>query len=205
MRKLLLLAAIAATFTACQPGLESKEEKTPEFVTQYFVNKEGKKEGVQTKADAKTKAIVQESMYKNGEQDGEDKFFFPSGKVEELHNYKAGIQEGLSQTFYESGVLRSEVLFVKGAMQGLFKKFYENKQLKESVTFVDNFEAGAFKEFYQDGKPKAEGNYKYNTKFEEAMEDGALTLYDSLGVKTQKMCENGRCVTVGSDERLLKK
>jgi antitoxin component YwqK of YwqJK toxin-antitoxin module len=196
MRKLILLAAIAATFTACQPGLDSKEEKTPEFVTQYFVNKEGKKEGVQTITDAKTKAIVQESVYKNGVQEGEAKFFFPSGKVQELHNYKAGIEEGLAQTFYENGVLRSEVLFVKGAMQGLYKKFYENKQLKESVTFVDNVENGAFKEFYQDGKPKTEGNYKYNTQLEIEMEDGALTLYDSLGVKTQKMCENGKCTTI---------
>lgn len=196
MRKLLLLAAFAATFTACQPGLDSKEERTPEFVTQYFVNKDGKKEGVQTKTDAKTKAIVQESMYKNGVQDGEDKFFFPSGKVQEVHNYKAGVQDGLSQTFDENGVLRSEVLFVKGAMQGVFKKFYANKQLKESVTFVDNFENGAFKEFYENGKPKTEGNYKYNTLLEKEMESGELTIYDSLGVKTTKMCENGRCTTV---------
>lgn len=192
MQKLLLLAAFAATFAACQPGLESKEERTPEFVTQYFINKEGKKEGVQTKTDAKTKAIVQETMYKNGIQEGEDKFFFPSGKVQDVHNYKAGGQDGLSQSFYESGALRTEVMFVKGQMQGEFKKFYENKQLQESVIFVDNLENGAFKEFYENGKPKAEGTYMYSTKLDAALRTGALTVYDSLGKATITTTDNSR-------------
>ena len=195
MRNLFFFVAIVALFTACQPGLEQKEESTPEFVTKYFVNKEGKKEGLQTKTDTKTGAIVQEAMFKNGEQEGEEKFYFPSGKVEELRHYKAGKPDGTAQTFYESGVLRSEVTFVNGAMQGLYKKFHENKQVKESVTFVDNFENGAFEEFYENGKPKTKGNYKFNTQFDEAMEEGELVLYDSLGVVTKKMCANGRCVT----------
>ena len=195
MQKTIFSLAVVALFAACQPALDQKEERTPEFVTTYFVNKAGKKEGILTKTDAKTRAIVQESMYKDDLQDGEEKMFFPSGKVEELRHYKAGKPDGTAQTFYESGVLRSEVTFVNGAMQGLYKKYYENKQVKESVTFVDNFENGAFEEFYENGKPKTKGNYKFNTQFDEAMEEGELVLYDSLGVVTKKMCANGRCVT----------
>jgi hypothetical protein len=123
-QKTIFSLAVVALFAACQPALDQKEERTPEFVTTYFVNKAGQKEGVMTKTDAKTKAIVQEAMYKDGVQEGEEKIFFPSGKVEEVRHYKAGKPEGLAQTFYESGVLRSEVNFVNGAMQGLYKKFY---------------------------------------------------------------------------------
>jgi antitoxin component YwqK of YwqJK toxin-antitoxin module len=196
MRNLFFFMAIAAIFTACQPGLEQKEESTPEFVTKYYVNKEGKKEGLQVKTDTKTGAIVQETMFHNGEQDGEEKFYFPSGKVEELRNYKAGKQDGLSQSFYKIGVLRSEVMFVQGAMQGQHKKFYENKQLKMTVTMVDNNENGPFKEFYENGKPLTEGNYVYNSSIDKEMETGMLTMYDSLGNVTRKMCENGRCTTI---------
>ena len=192
----LVLLLIGCFNVGCRQNTTQKEENTGVYLLKYNVTADGKKEGEWQRYDVTGKIRYETTNYTADSLNGEGKLYYPSGKVQDIRHYKNGRFMGDYKEYYESGTLKSEGSYADNKMTGNWKRYYQNGQLAEVVLFKDGNEDGAFKEFYSNGKPKTEGFYKYNFDLEEAVTDGALTKYDSLGNATKMTCKMGRCNTI---------
>jgi antitoxin component YwqK of YwqJK toxin-antitoxin module len=198
VKQILVGSCLLAIFmAACKPTLLPKEEKFGVSLLRYHVTEDGKKEGAWERLDSTGKILLEAAFYEADSLEGENKLFDLDGKIAELRHYKKGKLNGEFKSYYPNGQVNSDAVYVNDKYEGEYKRYFPNGKLRETVQFKNGVEDGAFKEFYSDGRPKAEGNYKYNSRFDSAQEDGALVEYDSATAKvTKKNCVMGRCTTV---------
>ncbi len=198
VKQISILCCLMAIFmAACKPSVSPKEERFGASVLRYHVTKDGKKEGPWERFDSTGKILLEAAFYESDSLEGEGKLFDLNGKIAELRHYKKGKLNGEFKSYYPNGQINSDATYINDKYQGEYKRYYPNGKIREIVQFKNGVEDGPFKEFYSDGRPKAEGNYKYNSRFDIAQEDGTLIEYDSATAKvTKKNCVMGRCSTI---------
>jgi hypothetical protein len=78
--------------------------------------------------------VCQESPYRNGVVEGEEKDYFESGKVQNVTNYAAGKLQGTFRRFDESGTMRVEGAHASGEKDGIWIRHDETgKEVARSV------------------------------------------------------------------------
>ncbi len=96
--------------------------------------------------------------------EGEIKWYFENGKVQQTILYSDGELNGPRKMYYKSGNLKNERYYVMGKAKGDFTSFYESGA-KLSVGFYKNGEEyGEWIEYYKDGQKKAMGTYQNGKK-----------------------------------------
>ena len=128
-----------------------------------------------------------EGEYKNGNLDGNFKYYYPNGKLEIDQNYYKGKKDGKYQTFYENGKVKSEGQYTDGEMTGTWIWYNENGSLLKKGTYdEDGNEQGEWTWYYESGKKEVVKTFK------DGQPDGEAFYYDEEGnVRLKKFFTNG--------------
>ncbi len=81
-------------------------------------------------------------LNENGEIDGTETSYYPSGKISEIAEYLDGEKNGLSTEYYQNGKKKSEQNMKNGKENGKFIKYFPNGQIEIEGWFEDGNEAG---------------------------------------------------------------
>lgn len=121
------------------------------------------------------KQIMNQFHFKNGHFDGEQKSFYPSGKLavrvkyqnqkreglqEEWHDngakmllysYKSGIKDGDAKAFFANGKPKYQATYKQGALHGLEVSWHENGQMQSRQSFKDGLKHGSHTKWAANG------------------------------------------------------
>ena len=89
---------------------------------------------------------------KNGNLDGADTLFYPSGKINQITQYKDGTANGLSVSYHMNGNKKAEVNMTDGKEDGFYKSYYINGQTESEGWFVDDVAQGQWNYYDEMGK-----------------------------------------------------
>ena len=81
------------------------------------------------------KNIQLEKSYKDGKQDGEEKYWYRNGKIEQITNYKNGILNGKASAWHENGQIKFEGFYKENYPKSFFKSWYENGNKMEVAEY----------------------------------------------------------------------
>lgn len=120
--------------------------------------------------------VMNRSVFKNGQLDGQLIGFYDSGKVGAVHGYLQGKFHGRVMDFYEDGQLKSSYLYDQNVtIEG--GEYFPNGQSMGDLKFTNGrLEYGTY--FYPDGGLRSQGAWRYGKKV------GQWYSYDSLGTVT---------------------
>jgi len=82
--------------------------------------------------------LEHETPYKNGVEDGIEKWYYQSGKIEVEIPYVNGIEEGIRKDYYESGQVAVAFTYKNGKLNGAVKYYDESGCLTEEDIFKDD-------------------------------------------------------------------
>ncbi|HTB25798.1 MAG TPA: tetratricopeptide repeat protein [Puia sp.] len=101
------------------------------------------------------------TLNKNGEIDGTETSYYPSGKISEIAEYLDGEKNGLNTEYYQNGNKKSEQNLKNGKENGKFIKYFPNGQIEIEGWFVDGNEAGYWNYYNELGNLEVR-NYMVN-------------------------------------------
>ena len=96
--------------------------------------KNGKEDGIQ-KWYYHNGKLWRETPYKNGKEDGIAKYYSENGKLMQETSYKNGKRDGIAKYYSENGKLRSETPYKDGKLDGIEKYYSENGNLIATMTY----------------------------------------------------------------------
>lgn len=110
--------------------------------------------------------IANEYVFKNGLQDGIQKYYYATGVLEGVREYKNGIVDGIVEDYFINGSKKSTGFSLDGELYGKVNYYYENGKIK-SYGCVDKLE----KTFYlikwnEEGKKIQETGRVFSTNYE---------------------------------------
>jgi antitoxin component YwqK of YwqJK toxin-antitoxin module len=116
-------------------------------------------------------------IYKDGKEEGLQKFWYDNGNKMSEVNVKRNEQHGLSTFWYKSGNKKSETNWRDGKTDGLMSSWHENGQKMENATYKKGKPDGRSLTWHENGQTKSETNWKNGQM------DGTLTLWHKNGKK----------------------
>ncbi len=110
-------------------------EETLENDGTPFIKKRVIKQGLMQKLSGyyKDGKLLFESEYVNGMCEGEQKWYYPSGKIKQRSPYIKNKLNGLVRVYYEDGKVALEKHYKDGLRHGTAKRYYNGLQVKEWV------------------------------------------------------------------------
>ena len=137
MKKLFLLTFIFSLITSCNDHNFSSSGIFNLFSGKRILIKELVKDGGLFYHDGKPfngiafqmydeKNIQFEKSFKDGKQDGEEKYWYENGTLKINTNFKNGKKDGKVSKWHENGQLEEEGFYEDGYMNGVFKGWHEN-------------------------------------------------------------------------------
>jgi antitoxin component YwqK of YwqJK toxin-antitoxin module len=103
---------------------------------------------------------MQKVTFRFGEKDGEEKDFYPSGKLREVTPYKFHSLHGLSERYHADGKLRSRAFYHLGQPDSTYQTWDERGRLDFSTCYRDGKSEGHIRWIYPNGKVETEGSEK---------------------------------------------
>ena len=103
-----------------------------------------------------TEAPVKETQFKEGELDGEQKYFYSNGSLKSLLNYEGGVLHGKTTFFYPNGQKKREQTFEKGFRQGYDRFWYETGQIWMEVLYAHDVSISKAMSWYPNGNIEIE-------------------------------------------------
>lgn len=105
--------------------------------------------------------VLQEvDNYKNGEAHGAYTSYYPDGTIAETGFHIEGKRDGKMTLYHPSGEHKKVVHYKEGIKHGIYQKYYKEGTLEYEVTYVDDVISGPFKNCYHNGNIKEEGTLK---------------------------------------------
>ena len=95
----------------------------------------------------------------DGLETGEWKFFYPSGKLQQINHFAHGKANGEFIDYYESGKIKRKGNTTNEILNGADKEFYEDGILSNERIYKNGVLDGAFKEYATNGKIVRSGNW----------------------------------------------
>lgn len=154
------------------------------------------KHGNYKEYDNTTETLMVERTYDQDKLTGEEKLYFPDGKLDAIFNYKDGLHDGTFQYFHPNGQVKQSGAYAEGKVEGIMRSFYMDGTLKEEVAHQEGVTEGPFKEYNENGTIKTEG-YLTTKGDQEDLDHGLLKMYNENGeLDTKMLCKNGVCCTI---------
>jgi antitoxin component YwqK of YwqJK toxin-antitoxin module len=161
------------------------------------------------------KNIEFEQCFKDGKFDGEQKYWYRNGQLEQINSYENGVKDGKLTSWYDNGQLIAEGFYKDNYETGSFNRWYDNgnkMQVLEykvitinasnsnqydknaglsvtpsSGTFNLSIMIGKHNEWYENGQIKSEGFYNEKGNLE-----GFYTTWNDDGsVNEKKLYKDG--------------
>jgi len=119
-------------------------------------------------------------IYKDGKEEGLQKFWYDNGNKMSEVNVKRNEQHGLSTFWYKSGNKKSETNWRDGKPDGLMSSWHENGQKMEKGTYKTGKLDGPSLVYYESGLKMAELTFK------DGKEEGLKTTWYENGQRMEK-------------------
>lgn len=149
--------AQGALFSEYDPNVGTyKEWYTSGKMKREFNYLTGKKsencfDGEQKEYYPNGKLFIQ-TFFSKGLENGEHKEWYEDGKPLCHFQFKNGLKDGKCQSFYPNGHLEEEALYSKGIIEGVHTLWYENGQKQEETTWKEQKLDGKHFVWANDGK-----------------------------------------------------
>jgi antitoxin component YwqK of YwqJK toxin-antitoxin module len=96
--------------------------------------------------------LLSEVNYVNNVMEGKAiNYYAATGKINSSLEYKKGIKEGDEIWYYESGKEYRVTPYIQGKIEGIQKLYYENGKLMAEVPYKNGYAGKGLKEYKQDG------------------------------------------------------
>gem|GEM_PF-894348 len=123
-----------------------------------------------------------EGLYNaEGLKEGEWRYYYYTGELNEITNYKNGEYNGLYETYSTNGQVTSRIFLVDSKIQGSVESFNEVGNLLYEKNVVDNKQDGLTKTYNLDGSLDTKLQYKAGNL------EGEQILYYSTGAVMKKL------------------
>lgn len=135
-------------FSACQPEQEREvlEQWTPNQakVVGYFIT-EGEARWKQKEEKFYTDGTQEYfgSFDKEGERDGEWRYFYPSGQLWSLGFYKNGLKDGKKEVYWPDGMKRYEGQYTNDEKSGVWNFYNKDGSLLQKMDFSTKSKSSA--------------------------------------------------------------
>ena len=107
--------------------------------------------------------IYESSLIKDGNFNGEAKFWYENGQIWSEGNYK-DYQQGKWTNWHENGQIESIQNFKDGKLYGNVTTWNKNGQIESDGNYMDGKKDGKWTEFEENGQIWSEGQYKESKK-----------------------------------------
>ncbi len=141
----------------CPGGATSKGEKPPGG-TEWWCEKDGKKEGAYIRW-YDSGSIAEEGEYKKGEKLGIWRETYESGQTRIEAEYDANQKSGKYTSFFENGNKRAEGSYLDGVMDGVWTNYHNNSKLSEQGDMVAGKKNGKWIYYSTSGKKESAIRY----------------------------------------------
>ncbi|WP_430813411.1 tetratricopeptide repeat protein [Carboxylicivirga sp. RSCT41] len=88
----------------------------------------------------------------NGNYEGLNQWYYPSGKLYRERSYESGLQQGVEKWYYPSGKVKEQINWLNGEREGQYRFNHENGKVKEEGSYVCDQKTGDWKYYSADGK-----------------------------------------------------
>lgn len=125
--------------------------------------------------------------YKNNLLDGLKKEFYPNNKIHRIAEYLAGLQNGSQKTYGNTGKLELDISFKNGKKHGTWHYYFDSGLEAKLESWSEGLMNGEFKELDEKGLILAQEFYKNNIPIEKHIQnypDGKpkyITIFDKKG------------------------
>lgn len=126
---------------------------------EQVINEYGEYNGVVELYNPTKSYINYRAEYKNGNADGDIKWYAPDNVIETSGHFTNSERSGEWKWYYEGGKLSQEVTYVNGERQGAQKSYYENGKLSHEENFINDQVEGPFKYYHDNGVVNVSGTY----------------------------------------------
>lgn len=140
--------------------LEKKVEEVGIFLYEYYVDENGKKQGILKKYNL-DKTLCEELEYRDDYLNGKV-LKYREGRVCLECNYILNRLDGVMTEYYESGKIKSISNYVAGKLQGKKEIYFENGKLATVTNYLEDKLNGEKKKYYESGELEFEGQYEKN-------------------------------------------
>ena len=106
--------------------------------------------------------------YKNNDKDGTWSEFYPDKSRKSISYYTSGLKTGKWLEYYnnQNNSKKFQGTYSNGLETGNHEWYYKNGSLKKSIQYNNGLKSGYHYEYYKDRKPKVEGQYKSDEKYD---------------------------------------
>ena len=102
----------------------------------------GQFDGVCTEWFKKKEQKRSQGLFRNGKEEGEHKWWYSTGEIDQIVFFKNGLAEGTVKNWHQNGKLKLESAYTAGKKNGLTTEWYDNGQKMTEAKFVDDKEEG---------------------------------------------------------------
>jgi antitoxin component YwqK of YwqJK toxin-antitoxin module len=125
--------------------------------------------------------------FKNNLLDGPKKEFYPNNKIHRITEYSAGLQNGSQKTYGNTGKLELDISFKNGKKHGAWHYYFDSGLEAKIENWSEGEKNGEFKELDEKGLILTQEFYKKNIPIEKHIQnypDGKskhITIFDKKG------------------------
>ena len=101
-----------------------------------------------------------ERNYKNGLEDGVQRYWYDNGQLKTEENYKNGKLDGVRRHWYDNGQLSEEANYKDDELDGVQRTWHENGQLTYEANYKHGQRDGVQRHWCDNGQLRTEENYK---------------------------------------------
>jgi antitoxin component YwqK of YwqJK toxin-antitoxin module len=105
------------------------------------------------------KLSMQETYDSIGKHNGEEIYFYPSGKIFERRHFQNGLQTGLFQQLFENGQPILEMMYRSGKPHGKMRYYYSSNQIRIDGQYENGIRTGEWVFYDMRGKIERRTTY----------------------------------------------
>ena len=115
--------------------------------------------------------------YQNGQKDGKEERYLPSGMVCESGYHSQGERHGEWNAWHDNGLLRQKITYRNGTLDGRFEAFYADGGRLSEGDYLDGAEEGSWKFYLEDGRLQHIHRYRSGKLLETIYVNGTFTTW----------------------------
>ncbi|WP_022822191.1 hypothetical protein [Hymenobacter norwichensis] len=94
--------------------------------------------------------------YLDGQMEGEWRWQYTNGVLQQMRSYKQGQQEGSAVEYYANGQLKKRTNYRNGSLEGTFESFLRDGQRSQTGYYRAGQQQGPWRDYYADGQVSEE-------------------------------------------------
>ena len=115
--------------------------------------------------------------YQEGQKDGLEERYLPSGAVCERGHHRRGEMHGEWNAWHDNGLLRQKITYRDGTLDGPFEAYYGSGARLSQGSYLEGAEEGSWKFYLEDGRLQHIHRYRAGNLIETIRVNGTFTTW----------------------------